>query len=190
MADDIFPNAVEWKPDLSEERMARVEAIAEGFSPARSRLQDIAEEFERACIARDAAGVVGASPAETIEMLSRELREAEERLVEYRAALAPFAKSGELMEPLMVEGFDQSIYAPAKGPEWSLCGNDLRRARDVMAADGKQNIIDWARMLKVSDRLEHLLPNAERDGHLNITRYARELISWTRLLFGHDVPHD
>lgn len=46
------------------------------------------------------------------------------------AALKPFAKAGELFPGAVgtVE-FDQCIYAPAAGPEYSLCGDHLRAAR-------------------------------------------------------------
>lgn len=51
-----------------------------------------------------------------------------------RGALKPFAKSGEIFdgEPEEVE-FDQCIYSPAAGTQYSLCGNDLRRARAALA---------------------------------------------------------
>lgn len=53
-------------------------------------------------------------------------------------ALRPFAKAGELFPGAPGEcGFDQCIYNPAAGAEYSLCGDDLRRAR-IAFAEGPQ----------------------------------------------------
>ena len=56
-----------------------------------------------------------------------------------REALQPFAKAGELFPeaPGSVE-FDQAIYKPAAGDEWSLCGDDLRRARAALSSTGEK----------------------------------------------------
>lgn len=49
-------------------------------------------------------------------------------------ALRPFAKAGELFPGAPGElEFDQCIYNPAAGVEYSLCGDDLRRARITFA---------------------------------------------------------
>lgn len=50
------------------------------------------------------------------------------------AALKPFAKAGELFpgEP-GASDYDACIYSPAKGADWSLCGDDLRRARAAIS---------------------------------------------------------
>jgi hypothetical protein len=48
-------------------------------------------------------------------------------------ALEPFAKAGELF-PDPAPEFDQCIYSPAAGDEYSLSGNDLRRARKALAS--------------------------------------------------------
>jgi hypothetical protein len=47
---------------------------------------------------------------------------------EARAALAPFARFGELLGPPDPEGFDILLYQPAGAPEIKICGNDCRRA--------------------------------------------------------------
>ena len=46
-----------------------------------------------------------------------------------REALRPFAKAGELFHPREDGASDQTIYMPAAGKEYSICGDDLRRAR-------------------------------------------------------------
>ena len=66
------------------------------------------------------------------------LTAAQERIEALEAAIRPFAKSGELFpeEPGTVE-FDICVYRPAKGREWGLCGDDLRRARAALAGKGE-----------------------------------------------------
>jgi hypothetical protein len=51
-----------------------------------------------------------------------------------RQALTPFARTGELFGERDPDSFDQAIYTPAAGDEYSLCGDDLRAAR-ALAAD-------------------------------------------------------
>lgn len=70
--------------------------------------------------------------ADTITALAEENR----RL---REALKPFAKAGKLFpgSPGSVE-FDLCIYRPAAGSEWSLCGDDLRRARSALSSTGEK----------------------------------------------------
>lgn len=55
-----------------------------------------------------------------------------------REALRPFANAGTLFDGLPGEvEFDQCIYSPAAGKEYSLCGDDLRRARAALAKIGE-----------------------------------------------------
>ena len=57
----------------------------------------------------------------------------DDKLREAMEALEPFAKAGMLFEGDPGEtDFDQCIYKPAAGPEYSLCGDDLRRARATL----------------------------------------------------------
>lgn len=69
------------------------------------------------------------------DMAADALTAEQERIEALEEALRPFAKSGELFpeEPGTVE-FDICVYRPAKGREWGLCGDDLRRARAALAA--------------------------------------------------------
>jgi hypothetical protein len=64
--------------------------------------------------------------------LEGRLATAEAESAALRKALEPFAKAGELFPPLHPDSFDQSVYMPAAGREYSISGNDLRRARAVL----------------------------------------------------------
>ena len=72
----------------------------------------------------NAVHIASASPATVLAMVVeiRRLRE----------ALRPFAKAGELFPPRDEAVSDQAIYAPAAGKEYSICGDDLRRARAAL----------------------------------------------------------
>lgn len=87
---------------------------------------------------RDRLAAQYTSACRTIDQIATDrdaLRAENERL---REALRPFAKAGELFPeaPGSVE-FDLCIYRPAAGSEWSLCGDDLRRARAALAKGGE-----------------------------------------------------
>lgn len=49
-----------------------------------------------------------------------------------REVVRPFAKAGELFSPRLPDEYDQCIYSPAAGDEYSLCGDHLRAARQLM----------------------------------------------------------
>ena len=49
-----------------------------------------------------------------------------------REVVGPFAKAGELFAPRLPDEYDQCIYSPAAGDEYSLCGDHLRAARQLM----------------------------------------------------------
>lgn len=49
-----------------------------------------------------------------------------------REVVGPFAKAGELFGPRLSDEYDQCIYSPAAGDEYSLCGDHLRAARQLM----------------------------------------------------------
>jgi len=49
-----------------------------------------------------------------------------------REVVGPFAKAGELFGPRLSDEYDQCIYSPASGDEYSLCGDHLRAARQLM----------------------------------------------------------
>ena len=49
-----------------------------------------------------------------------------------REVVGPFAKAGELFGHRLSEEYDQCIYRPAAGDEYSLCGDHLRAARQLM----------------------------------------------------------
>lgn len=59
------------------------------------------------------------------------------RIADLEAALAPFAKAGHLFGPLPVEGYEEGIYSPAAGPEYSFGGNALRAARAALEPSDK-----------------------------------------------------
>lgn len=48
-----------------------------------------------------------------------------------REVVGPFAKAGELFGPRLSDEYDQCIYSPAAGDEYSLCGDHLRAARQL-----------------------------------------------------------
>ena len=52
------------------------------------------------------------------------------RVAELENALAPFAKAGELFDPM--PEYDMRVYGPAAGDEFSICGKDLYLARDAL----------------------------------------------------------
>lgn len=51
----------------------------------------------------------------------------------YREALKPFAKAGELFPSRGEDEWDMLVYSPAAGKEYSICGDDLRRARSLLS---------------------------------------------------------
>jgi hypothetical protein len=63
-----------------------------------------------------------------LDLLDETRRERDEA----RAALAPFARFGELLGPPDPEGFDMLLYQPAGAPEIKIVGNDCRRAAAVL----------------------------------------------------------
>lgn len=67
--------------------------------------------------------------------MQQENHELGKRIEELEAALKPFAKAGELFKPRPADSYNESVYAPAAGPEYNITGDDLRRAREAMRAD-------------------------------------------------------
>jgi len=58
------------------------------------------------------------------------------RIAALEGALAPFAKAGELFGPRLSDDYDQSIYAPAAGPEFAISADHLRAAHAATAREG------------------------------------------------------
>lgn len=86
-------------------------------------------EEEMKEINRKAAEALGLPVAINLRDRIKALKAENARL---REALRPFAKSGEIMPPRKAHDFDMSIYAPAAGAEYSISGDDLRRALEAM----------------------------------------------------------
>ena len=75
--------------------------------------------------------------AENLTASAAQLRTDGERIKALEAALMPFAMAGELFNGPAPAEFDQRIYSPAAGDEWSICGDDLRRARDALTSEDR-----------------------------------------------------
>lgn len=54
-------------------------------------------------------------------------------LIEVAKALKPFAKAGELFDPRPADSYNEGVYMPAAGREYSISGDDLRAARAALA---------------------------------------------------------
>lgn len=94
---------------------------------------DLAEEFDEwidSAIENEVAALNAEVRAADLWVEVTQLRAEVERLQD---ALTPFARAGALFPGAHGEAeFDQCIYKPAAGNEYSICGDDLRRARDAL----------------------------------------------------------
>lgn len=63
------------------------------------------------------------TPPDAIETLTA-------RVAELEKALAPFAKTGEIFDPM--PKYDMQVYWPEAGDEFRICGKDLYRARAAL----------------------------------------------------------
>ncbi len=86
--------------------------------------------------ARRAAEASLATATSELARLRAEGEAKDRRIARLEAALAPFAKAGELFGPRLSDDYDQSIYAPAAGPEFAISADHLRAARAATAREG------------------------------------------------------